>query len=68
MGGGVPAAEAGTSQLFAGGDHALLERCRPVLEALAGPGHIGHIGGNGAGYLAKLPSGVTGPWMVSSCL
>lgn len=58
-------------QLFAGGDHALLERCRPVLEALealAGPGHIGHIGGNGAGYLAKLPSGVTGPWMVSSCL
>jgi len=54
VGGGVPAAEAGTLQLFVGGDRALLERCRPVLEALADPRRIAHIGANGAGYTAKL--------------
>ncbi len=53
-GGGVPAAEAGTLQLFVGGDGALLERCRPVLEVLADPRRIAHLGGNGAGYTAKL--------------
>src|SRR5215472_14537345 len=37
VGGGVPAAKAGTLQLFVGGDGALVERCRPVLEVLARP-------------------------------
>ncbi len=50
----MKAAQAGTLRLFAGGDTALLERCRPVLEVLAGPGHIIHGGGNGAGYTTKL--------------
>lgn len=54
VGGGVRAARAGTLQLFVGGDSALLERCRPVLEVLAEPRLIAHIGGNGAGYTAKL--------------
>jgi hypothetical protein len=31
-----------------------LDRCRLVLEALADPQRIIHIGGNGAGYPAKL--------------
>ena len=54
VGGGVPAAQGGALQLFVGGDGGLLERCRPVLEALAGPGRIAHVGGNGAGYTVKL--------------
>jgi 3-hydroxyisobutyrate dehydrogenase len=54
VGGGVPAAEAGRLQLFVGGDGALLERCRPVLEVLADPRRIAHLGGSGAGYTAKL--------------
>jgi 3-hydroxyisobutyrate dehydrogenase len=53
-GGGPPAARAGMLQLFVGGDGALLDRCRPVLEVLADPQRITHIGGNGSGYLAKL--------------
>jgi len=53
-GGGVPAAKAGTLQLFVGGDGALVERCRPVLEVLADPRRIAHLGGNGTGYTAKL--------------
>jgi 3-hydroxyisobutyrate dehydrogenase len=53
-GGGVEAAQAGTLQLFAGGDAAVLEGCRPVLEVLAGRGRILHVGGNGAGYTVKL--------------
>jgi len=53
-GGGVPAAKAGTLQLFVGGDGALVERCRPVLEVLADPRRITHLGGNGTGYTAKL--------------
>jgi 3-hydroxyisobutyrate dehydrogenase len=54
VGGGVPAAQAGTLQVFVGGDAAVLDRCRPVLEALADPQRIIHVGGNGAGYTAKL--------------
>jgi 3-hydroxyisobutyrate dehydrogenase len=54
VGGGVSEAEAGTLQLFVGGDSAVVERHRTVLEALADPRRITHIGGHGAGYLAKL--------------
>jgi 3-hydroxyisobutyrate dehydrogenase len=53
-GGGPPAARAGMLQLFAGGDGALLDRCRPVLEVLADPQRITRIGGNGSGYVARL--------------
>jgi 3-hydroxyisobutyrate dehydrogenase len=54
VGGGVPAAQAGTLQVFVGGDAAALVRCRPMLEALADRQRIIHVGGNGAGYTAKL--------------
>jgi 3-hydroxyisobutyrate dehydrogenase len=53
-GGGVPEARAGTLQLFVGGDIALVERHRALLEVLADPQRITHVGGHGAGYLAKL--------------
>jgi 3-hydroxyisobutyrate dehydrogenase len=54
VGGGIAAARAGTLQVFAGGEAAVLDRCRPVLEALADPRRIIHVGGNGAGYTVKL--------------
>jgi 3-hydroxyisobutyrate dehydrogenase len=54
VGGGVPAARTGTLQLFVGGDIALLERHRRLLEVLADPQRIAHVGGHGAGYLVKL--------------
>jgi 3-hydroxyisobutyrate dehydrogenase len=41
-------------QLFVGGASALVDRCRPLLEVLADPQRITHVGGNGSGYLAKL--------------
>jgi 3-hydroxyisobutyrate dehydrogenase len=53
VGGGVPAAAAGTLQLFVGGDAALLERHRALLQALADPDRIAYMGGPGAGYTAK---------------
>lgn len=53
VGGGVRAAAAGRLQLFTGGDAALLERHRPLLEALADPGQIFRMGGPGAGYTTK---------------
>jgi 3-hydroxyisobutyrate dehydrogenase len=40
--------------VFVGGETAVLEGCRPVLEVLADPGRIVHAGGNGAGYVTKL--------------
>jgi 3-hydroxyisobutyrate dehydrogenase len=49
VGGGVPAAHAGTLQVFVGGDATVLDQCRPVLEALADPKRIIRVGGNGAG-------------------
>jgi 3-hydroxyisobutyrate dehydrogenase len=54
VGGGMGAARAGSLQLFVGGDAALLERSRPVLEVVADPRRIVHVGGSGAGYTAKL--------------
>jgi 3-hydroxyisobutyrate dehydrogenase len=54
VGGGVAAAETGTLQLFVGGDREILDRCRSVLEVLAGAGRIAHVGGHGAGYTTKL--------------
>jgi 3-hydroxyisobutyrate dehydrogenase len=53
VGGGVRAAAAGSLQLFVGGDAALLERHRTLLEALADPSRITHMGGHGTGYTTK---------------
>jgi 3-hydroxyisobutyrate dehydrogenase len=54
VGGGIEAARAGTLQLFVGGEAAVVERHRAVLEVLADPGRIVHVGGHGTGYTAKL--------------
>ena len=51
LGGGVPAARSGTLQLFVGGEPAVVERHRPLLEVL---GRVEHVGGPGAGRLVKL--------------
>jgi 3-hydroxyisobutyrate dehydrogenase len=53
-GGGVPAAISGTLQLFVGGDAELFERHCGLLQALADPHRIVHMGGHGAGYTTKL--------------
>lgn len=49
--GGVSAAERGTLAVIAGGDAAHLERCRPVLDPLAGK--VVHVGALGAGHALK---------------
>jgi 3-hydroxyisobutyrate dehydrogenase len=51
LGGGVPAAQGGTLQLFVGGEAAAVDRHRPLLETL---GRVEHVGGPGAGQLVKL--------------
>ena len=47
-------AEAGTLDIFVGGDTADLEQARPILEHLGNPRRILHVGGHGAGYVVKL--------------
>jgi 3-hydroxyisobutyrate dehydrogenase len=47
-------AQAGTLQIFAGGEQAVFERVRPLLEAMGDPGRILYVGGHGAGYTVKL--------------
>jgi 2-hydroxy-3-oxopropionate reductase len=49
--GGVMAAGAGTLAIMVGGDGAVLERCRPLLDSLGRT--IVHIGPSGAGQVAK---------------
>lgn len=53
-GGGVEAAEQGNLQLLVGGDAEVLACQRDLLEVLGDPGRIVHVGGHGAGYMAKL--------------
>jgi 3-hydroxyisobutyrate dehydrogenase len=50
--GGTAGASAGTLTFIVGGAAATLERARPVLEAMGK--NIFHVGGNGAGQVAKL--------------
>jgi 3-hydroxyisobutyrate dehydrogenase len=47
-------AKAGMLQIFVGGDQAVYERVRPLLEAMGDPDRILYVGGNGAGYTVKL--------------
>lgn len=50
--GSVSTVEAGTLTIMAGGDADLLERVRPVLDALAS--RVVHVGGRGTGAATKL--------------
>jgi 3-hydroxyisobutyrate dehydrogenase-like beta-hydroxyacid dehydrogenase len=50
--GSVPAVEAGTLTIMAGGDPAALDRARPVLDALAK--QVFHVGELGSGAVMKL--------------
>lgn len=50
--GGPAGAAAGTLAMMVGGEAAALERARPLLACLAG--RIHHVGGPGAGQVAKL--------------
>jgi len=54
--GSLSEAEAGTLQVFVGGDEALFERIRPLLEELGSPIHVGPLG---AGAAAKLVANLT---------
>ncbi len=49
--GGLPAARAGTLIIFAGGNERDLDRGKPVFDALSQK--VTHMGGHGAGQLAK---------------
>ena len=52
MSGGATGADRGTLTLMMGGDAAVLERCRPMLEVIAAK--IFHLGPVGAGHTMKL--------------
>jgi 3-hydroxyisobutyrate dehydrogenase len=54
VGGGPSEAAAGTLACYVGGEQAVLDRRRAVLECLVEPGRIHHLGAHGAGYAGKL--------------
>jgi 3-hydroxyisobutyrate dehydrogenase/2-hydroxy-3-oxopropionate reductase len=54
--GSISEAEAGTLQIFVGGDEALFDRVRPLLAELGSPAHVGALG---AGAAAKLVANST---------
>jgi 3-hydroxyisobutyrate dehydrogenase len=47
-------AQAGTLQIFVGGEEETFRRVRPLLEAMGDPERILFVGGHGAGYTVKL--------------
>jgi 3-hydroxyisobutyrate dehydrogenase-like beta-hydroxyacid dehydrogenase len=65
MSGGTRGAEAGTLTIMVGGDPAVLEEARPVLEPMAGK--IFHLGEVGCGNVAKLVNNMIGLACNSIC-
>jgi 2-hydroxymethylglutarate dehydrogenase len=63
--GGTKGAEAGTLTLMVGGETAVLEKARPVLEPMAG--RIFHVGEVGCGNVAKLVNNMIGLACNSIC-
>jgi 2-hydroxymethylglutarate dehydrogenase len=63
--GGTRGAELGTLTIMVGGDAAVLERARPVLEPMAGK--IFHVGDVGCGNVAKLVNNMIGLACNSIC-
>ena len=53
-GGGVAAARHGALELLVGGQAQVVAQHRELLEVLARPGQLRHVGGYGAGYTVKL--------------
>ncbi len=47
-------AQAGTLAIYVGGEAHVVERVRPLFDAMGNPERIFHVGGNGAGYTVKL--------------
>jgi len=54
--GSIPQATDGTLKIFVGGDRAVFDSCRPVLEAMGSPRHLGLLG---AGASMKLVANST---------
>lgn len=63
--GGTAGAAAGTLTIIVGGEAAVLERVRPVLEPMAGK--IFHVGDVGCGNVAKLVNNMVGLICNSAC-
>jgi 3-hydroxyisobutyrate dehydrogenase len=47
-------AQAGTLAIYVGGEAHVVERVRPLFDAMGNPERIFHVGPNGAGYTVKL--------------
>jgi 3-hydroxyisobutyrate dehydrogenase-like beta-hydroxyacid dehydrogenase len=63
--GGTPGAEAGTLTIIVGGDAAVVDKARPVLEAMGKK--IFHVGDVGCGNVAKLVNNMIGLACNSIC-
>ena len=51
--GGPHGSETGTLRIFVGGDAAVVEKCRPILEILGEPKYVVYCGSSGSGQIVK---------------
>ncbi|MDE0400855.1 MAG: NAD(P)-dependent oxidoreductase [Candidatus Poribacteria bacterium] len=51
--GGPHGSETGTLRIFIGGDTAVVEKCRPILEVLGEPKYVVYCGPSGSGQIVK---------------
>ena len=51
--GGPNGSETGTLRIFVGGDAAVVEKCRPILEVLGEPKYVVYCGTSGSGQIVK---------------
>ena len=51
--GGPHGSETGTLRIFVGGDSAVVEKCRPILEVLGEPKYVVYCGPSGSGQIVK---------------
>jgi 3-hydroxyisobutyrate dehydrogenase-like beta-hydroxyacid dehydrogenase len=53
LSGGSEGAQAARLRMFAGGDRAVFDQCRPILEILGGSDHLTYCGPSGSGQIVK---------------
>lgn len=66
--GWITGAASGTLRMFAGGDEAVFEQCKPILDVLGDPARVVYCGTSGSGQLVKMVNQTASGLVMAACI